>query len=654
MHKANSAARVAPLRPNHPVHGIDADQFPMGLPKTFDRIGTWTQRLYRRSPKEIVKQWIEHDPDIARTFKAIRQSGGDDYEDILISLWAEPGIRMDVLRGKNSKVPQAPELRILDLYLERHPSALDKLDALRERFPDWWVFVDMQANHLRREFSKRLVALSPAFDALTRWDSLDAEERDWTEAVIFAASGLLSTRLVIDAAIRVQPALEERFKYMEWNAELPLGNYLLPRVDLLSERAVYDCPALRRFLDGATYFSVDYHRDRLTPYDVCDVLERVESLHRLADLELLREDIGKVLAASRVKFLASYKSYGVETLERLDIPMPFDFIALANRMIEFATPVRDIRYSLSMLRRLQAFAMGILQVMNGARPIISDIDEKIATMQRLVSHGAAGHIEEVGVLSSEIVKLKQTVGEMLQVLLAHKEVPSLPMATAPVAANDQAAVPVAVDGEETLLHENQTLAGEVRRLAGVERDLLGQIHVLETRMAQPQQFPRDKLSIGRAVADLAVEVGQVRPADMLRVIAKLYDEERVVVLPSAYKSAERSSSFQFVPRLYKLLTLLVTAYRDALVAGKPDSKARHILGGSYRANESEATSMTQKLAKLRTFEYEGRKVQMFQHIAIGVEDSDSRTIRCHFYWDAAKKRIVIGYLGPHLPTRDGP
>lgn len=175
MPKESGARRISMPRMDLPVYGIGADDFPVGLPRTFDRIGTWAQRLYNRSPKEIVKQWIDHDADIARACKAIRQEGVDDYDGILISLWADAGIRMDVLRGRNSKAPQSLELRILDLYLERH-SAFPfpgKLDALRERFPDWWAFVDMQANHLRREYSKRLVALALAFDDLGRWDSLD-------------------------------------------------------------------------------------------------------------------------------------------------------------------------------------------------------------------------------------------------------------------------------------------------------------------------------------------------------------------------------------------------------------------------------------------------------------------------------------------------
>ena len=654
MPKVNKIPDIDALASSLGVYGIDPDQFPVGLPKAFDRIGTWTQRLYRRSPKELVKQWIEHDTDVARTCKAMRQQGAGDYEDLLISLWAEPGLRIDVLRGRNSKVPESLELRILDLYLERRPSAVANIDSLRQRFPEWWVLVDMQANHLRREFSRRLVALAPAFDDLSRWNSLDAEERDWTEAAIFAASSLVSSRLIIDAAIRFQPAIKERFAYLEWNREVPLGHYLLPRVDLLSERAGYDCPALWRFLDAASFFSVDHHRDRFTPYDICDVLDRVESLHRLADLELLREDIGKVLEASRDKFLASYKSYGTEVLERLDIPTPFDFVALANRMIEFATPVRDIRYSILMLRRLQAFALGILQTMSDARHLIAEISEKISAMHRLVNAGGTGHIEEVGSLIADIVKLKQTVGEMLQVLLVHKELPPVPAARPQVAVPDEP-VSAPVDGEEALLHENQTLTVEVQRLRRVEHELLGDIHTLETRLSHTPPSARVVTnSLAREVADLAVASGALRPASMLRLVEALYGKDRVVVLASAYKSAEQSSSFQFVPKLYEIVTRLVTDYLDALAAGKPDSEARHILGGSYRANESEATVNIRSLAKLRMFEYEGKTVEMFQHLAIGVENSDSRTIRCHFHWDAAKRRIVIGYLGPHLPTRDDP
>lgn len=654
MPKVNKIPDIDELASSFGVYGIDPDQFPLGLPKAFDRIGPWTQRLYRRSPKELVKQWIEHNTDVARACKSIRQQGADDYEDVLISLWADPGLRIDVLRGRNNKVPESLELRILDLYLERRPSAFDNIDSLRQRFPDWWVLVDMQANHLRREFKRRLVALAPAFDDLSRWNSLDEEERDWTEAAIFAAGSLVSSRLIIDAAIRFQPAIKERFIYLQWNQEVPLGHYLLPRVDLLSERAGYDCPALWRFLDAAIFFSVDHHRNRFTPYDVCEVLDGVESLHRLAELESLREDIGKVLAASRDKFLRSYKSYGTDTLERLGIPTPFDFVALSNRMIEFAMPVRDIRYSISMLRRLQAFAMGISQTMNGARPLIVEIDEKIATMQRLVGAGAAGNVEEVGALSADIVKLKQTVGEMLQVLLVHKELPPVPAARPQVAVPDEP-VSAPVDGEEALLHENQTLTVEVQRLRRVERELRGDIHTLETRLSHTPPSARVATnSSAREVADLAIASGTFRPASMLRLVETLYGKDRVVVLASAYKSAEQSASFQFVPKLYELVTRLVTDYLDALAAGKPDSEARHILGGSYRANESEATVNTRSLAKLRMFEYEGKTVEMFQHLAIGVENSDSRTIRCHFHWDVAKRRIVIGYLGPHLPTRDGP
>lgn len=657
----NVAAAQPPKlsRADIPIHGIGADEFPIGLPKSFDPIESWTRRLYRRTPKEIVKQIIEHDPDLARLAKAIRQQGEDSYDGVLVSMWADPSVRMDVLRRGNPKMPPALELRILDAYLERQPDLNLTLHDLRAVLPDWWVLVDMQASHLRHEFSKRLVALAPAFGALARWDSVDEEERDWAAAVVFAAGSLLSTRLVLDAAIRVQPALRSHFDGLAWHAQVPIGvGYLPPKIDYLAERASYDCPRVWELLNRASYFSVDHHRERFTPYDVCEVIEQVDALHRLSDPESLREDIGKILAASRDKFLASYKSYGASELDRLGIPVPFDFCALANRIIEFATPVRDIRYSLSMLKRLQSLAVGIRQVMRDAREPVRLIDTKLTELQSIVAEGAASQIEKVSALSSDITALKHVVADMLLILLPLKEIPS-PAAAAPVLKPPKEVSPdaPAPDGDEAMLLENQALAGEIRRLRDVEQRLGEDVHNLNIQLAQARQTigVRDQSSnTARRVADLAVEVGPLRPADMLRLIALLYGDGRVVVLPSAYKAAEGSSNFQFGERLYKILTLLVTEYRDALVAGRPDAEARHILGGAYRANESEITSSTHKYARLRVFQYEGREVEMFQHLAIGVENSEERTIRCHFYWDVSKKRMVIGYLGPHLATRNSP
>jgi len=39
---------------------------------------------------------------------------------------------------------------------------------------------------------------------------------------------------------------------------------------------------------------------------------------------------------------------------------------------------------------------------------------------------------------------------------------------------------------------------------------------------------------------------------------------------------------------------------------------------------------------------------MWQHLKIGVKDSENRTLRLHFCWDAELWQVVIGHCGKHL------
>ena len=101
--------------------------------------------------------------------------------------------------------------------------------------------------------------------------------------------------------------------------------------------------------------------------------------------------------------------------------------------------------------------------------------------------------------------------------------------------------------------------------------------------------------------------------------------------------------------LLDLLVRLVTNYRDGLIAGG-DNKARVVFGrGQYAAKESETVMANKDMRRQRTFDYGGTQVEMFRHLKIGVEADPMRTIRVHFYWDADRERIVVGYCGEHLP-----
>jgi len=154
-----------------------------------------------------------------------------------------------------------------------------------------------------------------------------------------------------------------------------------------------------------------------------------------------------------------------------------------------------------------------------------------------------------------------------------------------------------------------------------------------------------------AIIDLAVEHGRLPPYAILRIIQIRYEPDRVVVLNSAIEASMESEGFRQPRRLYDLLVRLVTNYVDALRRGQPDSEARHVLGNAYRANESETVQSVRERVRTRTFRYNGRDIAMFQHLGIGVAESVEDTIRVYFSWDPESGRVIVGYVGPHLPTR---
>jgi len=148
---------------------------------------------------------------------------------------------------------------------------------------------------------------------------------------------------------------------------------------------------------------------------------------------------------------------------------------------------------------------------------------------------------------------------------------------------------------------------------------------------------------------LACRVDSPTPVDCLEMIASTYGD-RCIVLDSAYESAQVLGSFIYGRKLLDLLRRLVTEYRSKLVEGG-DSKAKQVFGkNEFAATESETVMSNKAMRRARMFEYRGQLVEMFRHLKVNVEDDVTKTIRVHFYWDADRSKIVIGYCGPHLPV----
>ena len=176
-----------------------------------------------------------------------------------------------------------------------------------------------------------------------------------------------------------------------------------------------------------------------------------------------------------------------------------------------------------------------------------------------------------------------------------------------------------------------------------EKDSLSQS--LLSRDAEKVPFG---IEVERAFVKVAAE--SLTPQQSLDVIHILF-ADRIVVLPSALKSAGDSEVFRYRARLFNLLWRLAKEYWPRLISGHGDTDARAIFGDDFAARESETTETNKTARQHREFDYNGQLLSMQKHLRIGVKDSNYETIRIHFEWVADDQKIVIGYCGPHLPLR---
>lgn len=138
------------------------------------------------------------------------------------------------------------------------------------------------------------------------------------------------------------------------------------------------------------------------------------------------------------------------------------------------------------------------------------------------------------------------------------------------------------------------------------------------------------------------------PTLCLEILEHVYGD-KCIILESARKSAQEIHYFSRGLELLILLRRLVTDYRDTLIKSG-DSEARKVFTpAEFAAKESDTVMRNKELRRSRTFDYDGKKVEMYRHLKIGIDDDVTRTLRIHFYWDSARKKIVIGYCGKHLP-----
>jgi hypothetical protein len=207
---------------------------------------------------------------------------------------------------------------------------------------------------------------------------------------------------------------------------------------------------------------------------------------------------------------------------------------------------------------------------------------------------------------------------------------------------------------DELVNENSQLEGRISaykdELEGSQDELSKKDFTIQSLKDQLERAGDGNASVVNAerLVRLVSRKAPPSPLQCLELIEELYGDS-CVILSSARGSAEKASQFVHGRELLDLLNRLVTAFRSAMMEGG-DNNARTVFGKSeYAANESETVMGNKALRRQREFVYEGKPVEMLRHLKFGVGDDLTKTIRVHFHWDAARRKIVIGYCGKHLP-----
>jgi len=204
----------------------------------------------------------------------------------------------------------------------------------------------------------------------------------------------------------------------------------------------------------------------------------------------------------------------------------------------------------------------------------------------------------------------------------------------------------------TLEDDNSALESELSdtkvRLADERENLRNQNFVIQSLKSQLGDAGGGRTSQldGEGLLSLACRPDSPSPLECIEVIESLYGD-KCIVLESAKESASDMEFFASGRRLLDMLRRLVTEYRKRLLEAG-DSEARKVFtNNEYAARESETVMGNKSMRRQRTFEYDGKSIEMFRHLKIGVDDDLAKTIRVHFHWDPEREIIVIGHCGPH-------
>jgi hypothetical protein len=631
--------------------------FPHGLPRPLftndiELRDAYFEKYFGVPAKRLEEIYLSRIERFKSLLKAIRRHGNENARQRMTVLLCGYDARRFVLDAAAERNVPALELSLIRRflpYIERAEFDRERLQQFR-----WFLLADRNVTkrHLPGQ-QQYLMALPPAFEELARWSELSPERQEDLALALFALGSMTGARIVLDVAIKRCPDIQRYYETLDWEADKKPGQSRYePPTDELSRICLEDRPnALLDFIGKLIGFVNEIHDGDLRRLSY--LIARVRRLHDYVSdhypdiLHEYRRSTAKAVenllltAESDLADFAEIDGFSAETVV-------LDYLRELLSLLD-AADVETVELIEDQFKQFRSAYSRFVEQAWGSYDRVESLEDEIV---RLVDEGAMQNAARIGEITAELQRMRGSLDEIFRPL---KEFTPPAVKAAPAPKQEFSPPPSTWPSEEQMIIEE--LRAERDSLLQDKRLLKEELAQKgrEAFQAQARRAETNGLSVppedmARRIANLCVATGRFTPAAVLRIIETLHGKELVVVLPSAHEAAKRSEDFRYSERLYKLLTLLVTDYRDALRGGRPDTEARHILGNAYRATESESVKGNRDLSRRRIFRYEGREVPMFQHLGIGVADSTEQTLRVHFHWDAGKSLIVIGYVGPHLDT----
>ena len=605
--------------------------------------------------KEVFRLYFRHSREIKKVASRVSLAGARPRSCVHFTGMVFPQeVRRFIVR-ELSGVPHAPvfEYRLVNLY-DPAAGALEPDMEMLATVLDWGTPLTVRLELLDARSLGYVMELPRLYADLDGWSGMDEDTRVRLSLALYGVASILFARKVLDEAIAQVPELGEYYTGVAFSenddgfkrgyvapADAEEERYLGPIYTAIDDlQRCFDAgepPArvyeiltrLNREFDRARSYAAGWYRDAIG-----EALDGIDKLLQDLSFDALPARTSAPDVAWRktvVKASAFYRAAVADEalgMEQLDV--------LYGHLVEFE----------------QAF----LTLERETRGVNLEIGEARDSLRALADEDPVAHARPIGDLAARIGEL----GGELDALLGRRLDWSPPsLRDAGDGAEHAGEAGEAAQLRDVLSERDAELAAARFESDDLRRELDGsattifqlraQVNALEAARDAGVALRESGFSSSGRDSLLACFAGTGTPRQALEALEALYAPD-VVVLDSAYASADASSHFKNRRRLWELLLALAGPYREALVSGKPDGEARRVFGGAYRARESESTIETADFRAQRVFRYRGEERVFVRHLALGVSADPNETIRIYFEWFADEHRIVIAYCGEHLDT----